>query len=274
MFKTFLLFFPLFLAGCCSSPVTLNDKRVAVEIENVKYIAGTDLKSNGWLNIENCESPVNENTVNTNLTDSSYKQWTHFNGTNIQEIKLVKDTPEEKIVYLKIKCSAWYKEDKDYDVYFLEVNLITRKDIPCLLVYQRVCNPAKEALKINFGSYTSGVVAWGIDSNTVKVDPANKAWMKIVKGSYIWLEKGAHSENKKGLGIIEFGKAGFCLFLGHRIFWGYGNSSMLPPGKYLETKTALLLADKPQDVLNVYEKIKDIKFNDFISSTENNSSEK
>lgn len=282
MYKKVLLALPalfalFFGAGCFSSPqfaeIDLNGKHLVIDVGGAKYIADADIKKSGWLNIENCGGPAAENTINTNLTDSSYKQWTHFNSDKIEDIKIVKDSPDEKIIYLKIKCSDWYKESKNYDVYYLEINLITRKDIPCLLVYQRVCNLTEQPQKINFGSYTSGITKWGADLNISEVDPANKAWLKIVKGNCIWLEKGGNDEKKKGLGIIEFGKSGFALFLGHRVFWGYGNSQMIPPGKYLENKTALILAGNPAEFMEVYEKIKDVKFGDFITDSKRNSDE-
>jgi len=274
MHKKFLLalsalFTVFFMAGCFSSSqfteIDLKGKHLVIDVGGAKYIADANLKKSGWLHIENCGGSATENTINTNLTDSSYKQWTHFNSDNIEKIQIVKDAEDEKIIYLKIKCSDWYKETKNYDVYHLEVNLIIRKDIPCLLVYQRVCNLTDQPHKINFGSYTSGVTKWGADSNISEVDPANKTWLKIVKGNSIWLEKGKPDEKKKGLGIIEFGKSGFALFLGHRVFWGYGNSQMIPPGKYLENKTALILANNPAEFIEVYEKVKDIKFGDFIT---------
>ena len=259
-----------FFSAGCSRPgpvANLRAKSLAIDIAGAKYLVDPALKKSGWLNIENGEGSLagaaDELAISTNLTDFSYKQWTHFNSNNIEEIKTVKETDDERVVYIKIKCSEWYQETKSYDVYYLEINLIARKDIPCLFIHQRVRNPTEHPQKINFGNYTSGVSQWGVDSNILKVDPANKAWLNIVKGNCIWIEKA--TPNKKGLGVILFGTHGFSLFLGHRIFWGYGHHLPVKPGECVEEKAAVMLADNPAEVTALHGKIKDEKFGEFIA---------
>jgi len=262
----------LSLSACRSThnpSVNLCDKSAVIDISGQKFATGTDPKKSGWLVVECCEDRTsgnaNEYTINTNLTDGSSKQWTHFNSGNIEEVRIVKDTADEKVVYVKIKCSEWYKEVKDFDVYFLEINLIARKGVPCLLIHQRVRNPTAQPQKLNFGSYTSGVFSWADSANVNKVDPANKAWIKIVNGGCVWLEKGEHRENKKGLGVISFTPPGFSVFLGHRIFWGYGSKLPVPPGEYVESKMAVMTADTPAELLAIYETIKELKFSEFVT---------
>ena len=247
--------------------MNLRAKSLAIDIAGTKYLVDPALKKSGWLDIENGEGSfagaADELAISTNLTDFSYKQWTHFNSNNIEEIKIVKETDDESVVYVKIKCSEWYQETKSYDACYLEINLIIRKDIPCLFIHQRVRNLTGHPQKINFGNYTSGASQWGVDSNVSKVDPANKAWLNIVKGNCIWIKKAP--PDKKGLGVILFDAHGFSLFLGHRIFWGYGHNLPVKPGEYVEEKAAVMLADNPAEVTALHGEIKDVKFGGFIA---------
>ncbi len=221
-------------------------------------------KGSGWLNIENVTVKKNTlgQTVNTNLTDKSYKQWTHFNVGKIEEIKIVKDEADEKIAFLKIRCSDWYKEKENYDVYYMEANLKIKRGIPCLFIYQRIKNPTKIPQKLDYGSYTSGISFYSGDNLEIStVDPEKKKWHEIAKGDWIWVKRKIteQTEGKKGFGIISFTPTHFCLLFTHRIFWGY-SVKVVSAGCFREYKMAVMAAESPEDVKAVYEKIRLFRF--------------
>lgn len=247
--------------------VKLENRTVMIETAGQKYIAGAGTKASGWLDMEDIENrktgKKNENTINTNLSDCD-KKWTYFNSGNIEEIKIVKDDENEKVVYLRIKCSVWAKEKKNYDMYYLEVNLIARKDIPCLLVYQRIRNSTSKAQKLNFGSYTSGVLEWSSGSGINKVNPEKKQGHGIAKGNYILLVK--QEDKDRNLGIISFTPTNFWILFAHRVFWGYNTPQIIQPGEYKEYKMAIMTAKNTQKIQTVYEKIKNLEFGDFITA--------
>lgn len=228
-----------------------------------KFIVGKDIKERGWLNIENVsEKNSNNNTINTNL--SAYaKGWVHFDK-DTEQIKIVKDTNNEKILYLKVKGHR-LEENKRFN---LEVNLRIIKDIPCLLIYQRVANPFSSSRKFVYGSYTSNISAYAGDGFEIKaVTPGYKKWHSIHNGHWLWVGKEAGQlKGKKGLGIISYIPASFCL-LGSKgsnsLYWGYNTGVVVENGR-LEYKMAVMAAESPEEVKSVYEKIKNIELSPFI----------
>lgn len=244
--------------------VVKEGKGVTLEVSGQRFEVRADSKgsSYNWLDIDDVAGiPGIEKSFSLNFVYPEYKGWvSNFAARYIQEIKVVLDKEEEKVVYVKAKAYN-HPAKKIVEPYYMEMNLRIKKGFPCLFIHQRVTNPSDSPKSLSFGSYARNCSTYaGVDLKVEKM-PKKGA---LGKRNFFWAKREIteKTEGSKGFGIISFIPTSFfsgCL----NVYFGYV-AGVVEEGEYLESRWAVMAAETPEEAKALYEKIKDIKFGDFL----------
>ena len=184
-----------------------------------------------------------------------------FTSEQIEELKVLLDKENEKVVYLKGKAYN-YKKKKILESFSLETNLRIKKGFPCLFIHQRLTNlgnsPRNVCMINRCMDRISLYAGPGTEINEV---PQKKGWVRlVVNRNWIWA-KG----EKLGFGIISFTPTDFsCATL----YWNWSflrqTELFLEEGDSIEYRMAITIDKTLEEVKGLYEKIKDMELKSFL----------
>ena len=242
-------------------------KGVVLEVADQKFSVGVGRGFWGydWLDIDKVAGvPGYGSSFCTNFLCPEYKGWgNYFAAGHIQEIKVVFDNEDEKVVYLKAKAYN-HSEKKIVEPYYMEMNLRIKKGFPCLFIYQRVTNSADCPKNLSFGNYVRSFSTYaGAD---LKKNEIIRRWNALAnKANFLWAKREIteKTEGSKGLGMISFIPTSFSTGPRGHIYFGYAKGTV-EEGDYLESKWAVMAAESPEEAKGIYEKIKDMELESFL----------
>ena len=251
-------------------------KGIILKTANQKFCigAGKEFWKEDWLYIDGVAADRDgERTICTNFCFFNEPNPLRrgcpgrFAADYIDEVKIVLDKADEKIVYVKIKlyCLVLKKVEP---LHYLEMNLRIKKGFPCLFIYQRMTNFTDSPAEFYFGSFVRSLSVYATDDLEIKKMPrTGKKWQTLGHKDWLWAKREVknNTDGKYGLGIISFVPTGFSTHITmSRIWWGYNPKRMLKTGESSDYKMALMAAKNPEQVKNLYEKIKNIELSPFI----------
>ena len=209
--------------------------------------------------------------VSTSISLPAYKGkslW--FGGRYLEEAKILLDKEDEKVIYLKGYAHSQKKVEgkntrpKTEEVY-LEMNLRIKKGFPCLFVQQRLVSTVENPLKIYFFSSSGGAhfQKYRVSGEEAVQETPSK-WCSLGKKDWIWVGL----DKEKGMGIISPSTATFQFDPRNHLNWAH-TRKLLEEGAILEMPWIILFKAKdPEEVKSLYEKVKDMELEPFLSPGE------
>ena len=238
-------------------------KGVVLEVKGQKFSVGVGTANWSWDWLRVDEVTVDKNQVYAKAFCTSFYDKGTFKGTlaaeHIQEIKVILDKEDEKVVYIKAKAYN-QSEKKIVEPYCIEMNLRVKKGFPCLFVHQRMTNPTDSPKNLSFTSYARSFSTYaGADLKRNKII---RTWNALAKNSnWLWAKREIteKTEGTKGLGIISFASDdSFGTDPRGHIYFGDVKGTV-EEGDCLESKWAVMAAEAPEEVKALYTKIKDME---------------
>lgn len=257
--------------------VTQKGKGIILKTANQKFCVGVGngLWKQDWLCVDGVAADRDSaRTICTNFCFPDPLRGScpgRFAADYIDKIKVVLDKADEKVVYVKIKLYD-INLKKIEPLHYLEMNLRIKKGVPCLFIHQRMTNFTDSHRKFYFGNFVRYLSVYATDDLEVKKMPKTekKEWKNLAKSAnWFWTKREIkdNTEGRDGLGIISFiptSLGTYSIGPGAHIWWGYGSWQILKMGESKDYKMALMAAKNPEEVKNLYEKIKDIELSPFI----------